>query len=47
VDQAAADGESLYKTEKGILAKVLKMGHLAVDRLGLDRKVAQLVVLAY
>jgi len=33
VDQAAADGESLYETEKGILAKVLKMGHLAIDRL--------------
>jgi hypothetical protein len=33
VDQAAADGESLYKTEKGILAQVLKMGHLAIDRL--------------
>ena len=32
VDQAAADGESLYETEKGILAKVLKMGHLATDR---------------
>ena len=33
VDQAAADGESLYETEKGVLAKVLKMGHLAIDRL--------------
>jgi hypothetical protein len=33
VDQAAADGDSLYETEKGILAKVLKMGHLAIDRL--------------
>jgi len=33
VDRAAADGESLYETEKGILAKVLKMGRLAVDRL--------------
>jgi len=32
VDQAAADGESLYETEKGILAKVLKMGHVAVNR---------------
>jgi len=32
VDQAAADGESLYETEKGVLAKVLKMGHLAIDR---------------
>ena len=32
VDQAAADGDSLYETEKGILAKVLKMGHLALDR---------------
>ena len=32
VDQAAADGESLYETEKGILAKVLQMGHLAIDR---------------
>jgi hypothetical protein len=33
VDQAAADGESLYETEKEILAKVLKMGHLAINRL--------------
>ena len=33
VDQAAADGKSLYETEKGILAKVLKMGRLAIDRL--------------
>lgn len=33
VDQAAADGESLYETEKRILAKVLKMGHRAIDRL--------------
>ena len=33
VDGAAADGESLYETEKGILAKVLQMGHLAIDRL--------------
>ena len=33
VDQAASDGESFYETEKGILAKVLKMGHLAIDRL--------------
>lgn len=33
VDQAAAVGESFYETEKGILAKVLKMGRLAVDRL--------------
>lgn len=33
VDQAAADGESLYETEKGVLAKVLKMGHLAIDGL--------------
>ena len=33
VDEAAADGDSLYETEKGILAKVLKMGHLAIDRL--------------
>jgi hypothetical protein len=32
VDQAAEDGDSLYKTEKGILAKVLKIGHLAIDR---------------
>ena len=32
VDQAAADGDSLYDTEKGILAKVLKMGHVAVNR---------------
>lgn len=32
VAQAAEDGDSLYETEKGILAKVLKMGHLAVDR---------------
>jgi hypothetical protein len=32
VDQAAVDGESLYETEKGILAKVLKIGHLAIDR---------------
>lgn len=32
VDQAAADGESLYETERGVLAKVLKMGHLAIDR---------------
>jgi len=32
VDQAAVDGDSLYETEKGILAKVLQMGHLAVDR---------------
>jgi hypothetical protein len=31
VDQAATNGDSLYETEKGILAKVLKMGHLAVD----------------
>jgi len=32
VDQAAADDEWLYETEKGVLAKVLKMGHLAIDR---------------
>ena len=32
VDEAAGDGDSLYDTEKGILAKVLKIGHLAVDR---------------
>jgi hypothetical protein len=32
VDQAAADGDSMYETEKGILAKILKMGHLAIDR---------------
>jgi hypothetical protein len=32
VDQAAADGDSLYETEKGILAQVLRMGRLAVDR---------------
>ena len=32
VDQSAADGESLYETEREILAKVLKMGHLAIDR---------------
>lgn len=33
VDQAAANGESLYETEKRTLEKVLKMGHLAIDRL--------------
>jgi hypothetical protein len=32
VDQAAGDGDSLYETEKGILAKVLKIGHLAINR---------------
>ena len=32
VDQAAADGDSLYETEKGVLAKVLQMGHLAINR---------------
>ena len=32
VDQAAEDGDSLYDTEKGVLAQVLKMGHLAIDR---------------
>jgi hypothetical protein len=31
VDQAARDGESLYETEKEILAKVLEMGRLATD----------------
>jgi hypothetical protein len=31
VDQAAAEGDSLYETEKGILAKVLHLGRLAVD----------------
>lgn len=31
VDQAAADGESLYETERGVLAKVLEMGRLAID----------------
>ena len=31
VDQAAADGDSLYETEKGALAKVLKIGHRAID----------------
>ena len=29
--QAAVDGDSLYETEKNILATVLKMGHLAID----------------
>lgn len=33
VDQSATDGNSLYETEKGVLVKVLKMGHLAIDRL--------------
>jgi hypothetical protein len=32
VDQAAADGEPLYEIEKGVLAKVLRMGHLGIDR---------------
>ncbi len=32
VDQAAAAGDSLYETEKSVLAKILKMGHLAIDR---------------
>ena len=32
VQQAAVDGDSLYETEKKILATVLKMGHLATDR---------------
>ena len=31
VDQAATNGDSLYETEKGVLAKVLKMGSLAID----------------
>ncbi|MEO8499168.1 MAG: hypothetical protein ABI614_29235 [Planctomycetota bacterium] len=39
VDQAAADGDSLYETGKGILAKVLHMGRLAVDRLLPDARV--------
>ena len=32
VQQATVDGDSLYETEKKILATVLKMGHLATDR---------------
>ena len=32
MQQAAADGDSFYKTEKEILAAVLKMGRLAVDQ---------------
>lgn len=32
VQQAADDGDSLYETEKNILATVVKMGHLATDR---------------
>ncbi len=32
VRQAAVDGDSLYETEKNILAMVLEMGHLATDR---------------
>jgi hypothetical protein len=32
VDQAAGNGDSLYDTEKGILAMVLKIGHVAIDR---------------
>jgi hypothetical protein len=32
VEQAAAGGDSLYETEKNILAMVLEMGHLATDR---------------
>ena len=31
VEQAAAEGEPLYETEKKILAAVLKMGHSATD----------------
>jgi hypothetical protein len=31
VQQAAQEGQSLYETEKSILATVLKMGHLATD----------------
>jgi hypothetical protein len=33
VDQAAAEGKSLYETEKGVLARVVNLGRLAVDRL--------------
>ena len=32
VEQAAVHGDSLYETEKSVLAKVLKMGRLAIDR---------------
>ena len=31
VDQAAAYGKPLYETEKGMLAKVLQMGHLVIQ----------------
>lgn len=31
VDQAAGDGQSLYETEKGVLAKILEIGRLATD----------------